>query len=273
MKPFVPTTLSQEQRAFIDRAIAVLSADARVMGVAAAGSYATDTMDQFSDIDLVVAVDPAHEAEIRKERHEIAARIGNLLAGFTGEHVGEPRLLICLYGSPLLHVDLKFVALGDAGKRVDEPVVLSERGSRLTESLAREGAAYPGPEMQWVEDRFWVWLHYVAAKIGRGEFFEALDFLSFLRTSVLGPLGLRALGLRPSGVRRIEAIAPSLADELKATVAVLEAESLLAAVRASVATYRRLRSASATPVDCRTAAEAAAMGYLEEIEAACACRP
>ena len=43
------------------------------------------------------------------ERRTIAESCGGLLAAFTGEHVGEPRLLICLYGPPLAHVNLKFV--------------------------------------------------------------------------------------------------------------------------------------------------------------------
>ena len=43
------------------------------------------------------------------ERRDFAERLGPLLAVFSGEHVGEPRLLICLYGPPLLHVDLKYI--------------------------------------------------------------------------------------------------------------------------------------------------------------------
>ena len=44
-------------------------------------------------------------------RVQLAESLHLLLAAFTGEHVGEPRLLICLYRSPLLHVDLKYVSL------------------------------------------------------------------------------------------------------------------------------------------------------------------
>ena len=48
--------------------------------------------------------------------------LGRPVRRLTGEHVGEPRLLICLYDSPLLHVDLKFMSIADIEKRVDEPV-------------------------------------------------------------------------------------------------------------------------------------------------------
>lgn len=262
MSALLPTTLPEPHRAFLAQAIERLSADPRIVGLAVAGSYPTDTMDEFSDLDFVVAVEPEAHAAVLADRQRIAASLGPLLVGFTGEHVGEPRLLICLYGPPLLHVDLKFVALPDAAQRVDEPAVLWERDGRLS-AVLREGAAhYPSPDPQWIEDRFWVWVHYAAGKIGRGELFEALEFLSFLRMNVLGPLGLQRLGLRPAGVRRLEADAPALAEELKATVARHDARSLLAAVRACIAIYQRLRG----EVEFRDAAEAAALDYLDEIE-------
>src|SRR5215468_10241140 len=109
-----------------------LSRDPRIVGVAAGGSYLSREMDEFSDLDLVIAVEPALHAEVLAEAKTIAARIAPLLAAFTGEHVGEPRLLICLYGAPLVHVDLKFVRADDLSDRVEDPVVLWEREGRMT---------------------------------------------------------------------------------------------------------------------------------------------
>ncbi|MBI2206762.1 MAG: hypothetical protein HYU41_23240 [Candidatus Rokubacteria bacterium] len=48
--------------------------------------------------------------------------------------------------------------------------------------------------LQWIEDRFWVRMHYIAAKIARGELFEAIDGLVFVRSRVLGPLILSEAG-------------------------------------------------------------------------------
>jgi predicted nucleotidyltransferase len=261
-----PSTLPDRHRAFIATAIEVLSADARVVGIAAAGSYADNAMDEFSDLDLIVAAEPDQHCALLQDRQRVAAQISPLLTSFTGEHVGEPRLLICLYGPPLLHVDLKFVLLQDAATRVEDPIVLWERASRLTAALAQREARYPCPDLQWVEDRFWVWIHYMAGKVGRGEIFEVLEGLSFLRFHVFGPLGKRQLGLRPAGVRRLEATAPQLARELTATVAAPDVRSVLAAIRASVALYRRLRSVSGTALRLRLNAETSVMQYLADIE-------
>lgn len=222
-------------------------------------------MDEFSDIDLVVAVAPRALPSILVERQPLAAQIAPLLVAFTGEHVGEPRLLICLYGPPPLHVDLKFIEVQDAATRVDEPAVLWERGTVLTDALRGGAARYPQPDPQWIEDRFWVWVHYSAAKIGRGELFEANEMLSFLRVNVLSPMGLVQLGQRPAGVRRIEIVAPQLTIELARTVAELNVQSQLRALSAAVTLYRRLRGSERQSIQHHPEAEAAAVAYLNDV--------
>ena len=239
---------------FLAPALARLRQDARLVGVAAAGSFARAAVDEHSDLDLVVAVEPAAFEAVLLDRQTIASALGTLLAAFTAEHVGEPRLLICLYGPPLLHVDLKFVALPDAAQRVDENVVLWEREGRLSAVLATARAAYPAPDLQWIEDRIWTWVHYMAGKIARGELFDTLDGLGFVRARVLGPLLLQLHGAQPNGVRRIEAVAPAHLDALRATVAL----------------YRELRERSATAsLVRRSAAEAASLAYLDEVDPRC----
>jgi hypothetical protein len=253
--------------------VPLLAADRRLLGVAAAGSYASGEMDAFSDLDLVIGVEPDSVAAIVGARHALATALGPLLAAFTGEHVGEPRLLICLYagdgGSPPLHVDLKFVALDDLGPRVDEPVVLWERDARFSRALLAGEARYPMPDPQWIEDRFWVWVHYGASKIGRGELFEALDFLGFLRGQVLGPLTLLEVGAPPAGVRRLEASAPSRARALATTVASHDAESCLRSLSAAVDLYRSLRAGIPPAlITMNHSAEREALTYVRTVAAA-----
>jgi RimJ/RimL family protein N-acetyltransferase/predicted nucleotidyltransferase len=259
-----PSSLPVPHRAFLARCEAALRADARFVGLAAGGSYLTDTMDEFSDLDLVVVVEPLAYDEVLADRKALAGTLGTLLAAFTGEHVGEPRLLICLYGDPLLHVDLKFVALEDAAQRVEDPAVIWERDGRLSQVLSRGRAEFPKPDPQWLDDRVWTWVHYAAGKIARGELFEALDGLAFLRGRVLGPLALVRAGGRPAGVRRIERDAPDVARELLATVARVEAADCLRALRACIALYRDLRPSSVDAA-ASAAAEAAAVGYVDDV--------
>ncbi len=227
---------------FVNKAIDILKNDSRVLGLAAGGSWITDSMDEFSDIDLVIVVDPNYEIELSNERLDIAEKLGNLLSGFTGEHVGEPRLMICLYGSPLLHVDLKFVALTDFCHRVEDPSILWERGKVLSERLGKEDAVYPLPSLQWIEDRFWVWVHYVATKLGRGEIFEAIETLSFLRTTVLGPLALMKNGYLPRGMRYIERDAKDELSLLIKTISIHDEVECALALKNAITLYKQLRS-------------------------------
>lgn len=256
------TKLPGLHRRTADRIIAELAKDTRIAGVAAGGSWLT-ALDEYSDLDLVIAVHPEHEHAVSLERSAIAARCGPLLAAFTGEHVGEPRLLVCLYGPPLLHVDLKFVALPDLGRRVEDPVILWQRDEAMSRAMSGTAASYPQPDPQWIEDRFWIWVHYGASKIGRGELFEAIDFIGYLRTQVLGPLLLARAGRRPAGVRRIEQHLPAEAATLARTLCRHDRASCGEALRAAIELYRRLREGR--DVTRRAAAEQAAVAYLDEI--------
>jgi len=235
------------------------------VGVAAAGSFARAEVDRHSDLDLVIAVEPDTLDAVLHERQAIARSLGPLLASFVGEHVGEMRLLICLYGPPLLHVDLKFLALPDAGHRVDENAVLFDRAGRLARVLGESAPAYPAPRPQWIEDRFWTWVHYLAAKLARGEVFEVLDGLGFLRARVFGPLLLAARGSQPNGVRRLEERAPECVERLGATVALHDPGDCARAVRAAIELYRELRAAAPPGLACGADAEAAAVAFFEEV--------
>ena len=77
-----------------------------MLAVTEGGSAVTGELDEFSDVDvLVVCTEEGHES-LLQEATEFAAGVGPLVSAFSGEHVGEPRLLLCLYGPPLVHVDL-----------------------------------------------------------------------------------------------------------------------------------------------------------------------
>jgi predicted nucleotidyltransferase len=251
---------------FIRKVTAQAEADAEILGVAAAGSTITGETDEYSDLDLViVTADPL--APDRAKMRAFAARFPGLIAEFTGEHVGEQRLLICLYENPLLHVDFKFLLRQELDQRVENPVVLFERDGILTKSYARRAAAWPVPDLQWIEDRFWVWIHYGAVKIGRGEYFETADFLNLLRTVVLGPLLHMKYGRLPHGVRKLETFvnAEDLAL-LNKTIVPCNRQDLIAATLAAADLYRDLRKATGTTaLRTNTAAESAALDYLNKI--------
>jgi hypothetical protein len=152
---------------FINNAIAVLQESEEMIGLAVAGSRITNETDAFSDLDLVL-VSTTRIADDPNQMKAVANQFGTVLSAFTGEHVGEPRVLICLYENPLLHVDIKFLTPDEFYDRVENPVVVWERDNQLTTIIENTTSAWPYPDYQWIEDRFWVWIHYATLKIGRG---------------------------------------------------------------------------------------------------------
>ena len=260
----IPTTVPEPHRLFLEK-VEQLKSDPRIMGVAVGGSLLYNMMDEYSDLDLVIAIAPEHYSSVMNERYDIAASLGQLTSGFTGEHVGEPRVFICLYDDPILHVDFKFVSLDDIAQRVEDPFILWEKQGCLTEGFSHGIAKFPQPDHKWIEDRFWVWIHYACTKIGRGELFDAVDFISFLRINVLGPLGLKQAGCRPTGVRKIEMLAPEFAVKLRSTITGYDAVECLHALRSCVDIYRSLRS-DWKKTETNSKAEHTAMKYLSSIE-------
>ena len=112
--------MKHDLQTFLDNAIVQLSPDARILGVAVAGSWITQTTDDYSDLDLVIVFDDLFYMQALTERYRFAEKLGHILSVFPGDHVGEPqKLLICLYDHPLIHVDLKFIPLSDLEQRID----------------------------------------------------------------------------------------------------------------------------------------------------------
>lgn len=255
------------QKQFAENVKQIVSKDDKVVGLAVAGSWLTGEIDDYSDIDLILVTDEKISNN-KTAMLDYASSFGKLLAAFTGEHVGEPRLLICLYDQPLLHVDIKFVTPEEFHSRIETPVILFDRNDELKNIIEKTEARFPYPDFQWIEDRFWVWVHYVLLKIGRGEYFEAYDSFSFLRAVVFGPLLHIKKGNLPRGVRKVEAqLSNEDFIELKSTIAQYDKASLISTLENAVGLYRKLRDTLfPNDVVLKTAAEEKVMQYLSQIK-------
>jgi len=257
--------ITSEQRMFINQALPVLRRDERILGVALGGSYARDEMDEYSGLDFIIAVEPDEFESILEDGVTIAKKLGKLLSCFTAEHIGQPEILICMYSDPLLHVDLTFRPLDKISDRLEDQVILYEKDRLLSDEYAKKPVQIPIPDLQWFEDRFWIWVHYIANRIGRGELFDAIEGLSFLRQRVLGPLILMKNGRPPWGVRNIEAAAPEELPRLVATLAEHSRESCLRALKEATNFYIYLRGYNKAKLVNRAEAERGALKYLSTV--------
>jgi len=255
------------QQQFAKRAAELLKKDPNVIGLAVAGSWITNEIDPHSDLDLILVT--REQVAGKPGMLAYAGRFGQLLNAFTGEHVGEPRLLICLYDDPLLHVDIKFLTLPEFHARIEDPHLLLDPEGALAAVITATTAVWPYPDYQWLEDRFWTWVHYLAAKLGRGEYFEALDGIGFLRARVLAPLMQVRNGIHPKALRKVEKELPAAdMDDLIATVADYDPAAISEALLHCVRIYSALR-AQLFPADIQlhTATEQRSVAYLQQVSA------
>src|SRR5258708_6816499 len=89
-------SLKMIQKEFADKVVAIVKKDPGVIGLAAGGSWISNELDEYSDLDLVLVTQ--NKIAGNEEKMIVYAKgLGNFISGFTGEHVGEPRLLVCLY--------------------------------------------------------------------------------------------------------------------------------------------------------------------------------
>ncbi|WP_420320379.1 nucleotidyltransferase domain-containing protein [Flagellimonas sp.] len=252
---------------FTSRAKKILEKDDKVIGLAVGGSWLTNEIDKYSDLDLVI-VTQSKISNNPNRMLEIAKTLGDFLSGFTGEHVGEPRVLICLYDNPLIHVDIKFLTLEELQPRVETPHLLMDKGGLIQEIFDKSTAKFPYPNYQWIEDRFWTWIHYVLLKIGRGEYLEAFDFFGFLRMVVFGPLLHIKNGNLPRAVRKVESeLEANDLSRLKETIPTYNRQSLLESLKNSVFLYRDLRKVLfGKEIILRKITEEKVMAYFDEIQ-------
>lgn len=255
------------QKEFADKAKKILEPDDNVIGLAVAGSWLTNEIDEFSDLDLILVTRQKISAD-KMQMLDYAKKLGNFLSGFTGEHVGEPRVLICLYDNPLLHVDIKFLTREEFHSRIETPVLLIDKNGQLEKAISNSPAKFPYPDYQWIEDRFWTWIHYALLKTGRGEYLEAYDFMGFLRMVVFGPLLHIKNGNLPRGVRKVETDLKSEdLGKLQLTIPTYNRKSLFESLRNAVDLYRELRTELFdNKVSLQNDTDKKVMDYFDEIE-------
>lgn len=254
------------QKQFANNVMELIKGDESIVGLAVAGSWITNEIDEFSDLDLILVTKDRIGGD-KAGMLAYAERFGQLLSGFTGEHVGEPRVLICLYDNPLLHVDIKFVTPDEFRQRIETPVILIDKTGQLKSILEQTEPKFPYPDYQWIEDRFWIWVHYALLKIGRGEYMEAFDFFGFLRMVVFGPLLHIKNGNLPRGVRKVETqLSVQDFEQLKETLPVYSRAALLGSLQHSVDLYRQLREMLFSSIYPQSETEQKVMEYFQEVK-------
>ena len=228
-------------RAKAEAACRAAFADPDVVAMVVTGSFATGGADELSDVDLRVYVRPDAVEGVVARIPDLAAAGGPVVALFLAEHLGIPTLTIVLYDD-LVHVDFDVIAADRAAEHNDGlPAVVLWESEPISHALPGTYAPEVAAGVRWLEARIWTWSWYIQSKILRGELYEALDGLQYVRDQVLFRLLAFHGERRPAGGRRAEAVVGDHGDAFARTVPTsLDPASVLAALRAEIDLYRRL---------------------------------
>src|SRR5512132_1036488 len=228
-------------RATAEAACRAALAHPEVVGLVVTGAFATGIADERSDVDLRVYVRPDAVEGVVARIPDLAAAAGRVVALFVAEHLGIPTLTIVLYDD-LVQVDFDVIVADRAAEHNDglPAVVLWER-EPISDALPGTYAPEVAAGVRWLEARIWTWSSYIQSKVLRGELYEAMDGLQYVRDRVLFRLLAFNGERRPAGGRRAEAVVGDHGDAFARTVPKsLDPASVLAALREEIDLYRRL---------------------------------
>jgi predicted nucleotidyltransferase len=239
-----------EHRGLLERAFVRFQDDVRAVGLVVGGSLAHGGADFYSDVDLYVVVRDGAFEDVFAERNSTAEAVGSPLFGFAVDPVpGGSTDHVVLYDGPV-KFDFMYLRESDLGPhpRWDGCVVLKDTDGRLGAVVARSEALGPprpsAEDLSELNQKFWTLCWYAFGKIERGELWAALDGLHSIRSQALIPLLGWSAERRHEGYRRLERNTNrEQASRLAATVALMRAQALHAALRAEVELFRELRAA------------------------------
>jgi predicted nucleotidyltransferase len=203
------------------KAVDLLVADAEVVGLYLAGSFALGQPDKYSDVDLYVVIPDGSKAEVLRRAASMVQDVGKVATWFPATHLGDPSQLIVFYeADPPIHVDFEYVEVRELTPRAKDKdiIILVDRSGDVARHREASGKVDPPrqdeqvEQLQYLEDRFWGWSWYTASKIARGELWEARDAIEYIRSNVLVALADIGLGTPPEGNRRLESKYP---DEIQ----------------------------------------------------------
>lgn len=189
------------------------------IGIVVQGSIATNMLDEYSDIDLLIVLD-----DIEKLHQSISGlepyllNKYRILASFTANHINRENLFVFYLkkSKMILKLDIQIEKdlLFDCEQSNKYLIIRDSYNIKKSVVEIKEIIDY-----NILYKKFSVWLWYIFYLIERGEYFQAARSIDFSRENALLPIIRHINGLSNfDGHRRIELLLPKqIVNELKTT--------------------------------------------------------
>lgn len=254
----------QPSAEFLNRTVSLAEKDPRIVGVAL--HQESDQEKEFTTSELVLVCQPDSFEELSADLIGVAEALGPMMLAYEHSKGAGERELSCLYDEPLQRIDLRLLPLDNLSE-IHHPQVLWDRDEQFRLALAARRDPPPSLNLQWMEDRFWLWLHSAATALKEGAVFEAHHLMSCMRSRILAPLVLKKEGMNlTGGLHELEKSDGENLSSLRATVPLYDARSCEISLREAAKLYVDLRETLA-PADLvrHRRAEMAVMRHLHTV--------
>jgi hypothetical protein len=244
-----------DHRRLLAKARELFAADNHVLGVLLGGSLADGRADLLSDIDLYLFVRDKDFESVFANREAVARSLGAVLLCYRGDHMPSGKHQLIVWYEGLLHVDLIYRKW--SGRVPDwkwkRTVILKDSYGAMAQLQKESDPLRPATvsleQLQTLSQKFWGWVAYTLGKICRGERWEALDNIAWIRNEALLVMLAWAQNAPYEGHRRLES---KLDDELamlfEQSLCSRELDALHNALMAEVRIFRKLRAQLSTQV-------------------------
>lgn len=177
--------LLAQRELYLQRAIALVEGDRRVVAAWLYGSLGRGTSDEWSDIDLWLAVDDSHIDEIGTGRREYAAQLGEPLLIVDAPQNAPPggAFLSVLYKGQVgsQHIDWTWQAASDVRIPQDAKLLFNRGEVPHADPRPPQSAEEQTGRAKKQATFFWMMVPVVAKYIVRRQSWAALDLLNLLR--------------------------------------------------------------------------------------------
>ena len=202
-------------KALLGRAVEVLKGDGRVLGLYVSGSPDTD---EFSDVDLMILSTAEDRVSLERDRVEIASRVGEIRAEamamvphtYVVNYAGGVKMDYCFHVAPerprpdKALIDIMYDPTGQLA-------VLVEESRKLAWDIDTE-------ELQAQVKHYYVTFSYTAAKLERGELWDARDCVEWYRARMIHFEDVLAQRKRENYRRLERKLSPERLSHLESTI-------------------------------------------------------
>ncbi len=196
------------QRKMLSKCVNLLQADPRVEGAYVVGSMADETEDEYSDIDIYVAVKERHYDEVYGERLRFAESIGDVLSTFEVEWP-NCQMLGVIYRN-CVEIDLCYTRLGQAEVFSDRYKIVLDKSGRIQKALIRK--EYPKDSKAELKKQTEFALYNLLHAVNmfhRGEYWSSINQIETLRKRTVSLIELLLNKEIGEEYRKLESVLPS----------------------------------------------------------------